>query len=67
MTMNTLQLDMTSTKISAAQCDTDSIHEDEMVSAEIDEAAFIEDEETDDINENDLLNEDEELTASAFS
>ncbi len=67
MTMNTLQLDMTSTKISAAQSDTDSIHEDEMVSAEIDEATFIEDEETNEINENDLLDEDEELTASAFS
>lgn len=65
--MNTLQLDMTSTKILAAQSDTDSIHEDEMVSAEIDESTFVEDEETNEINENDLLSEDEELTASAFS
>jgi RNA polymerase primary sigma factor len=67
MTMNTLQLDMNNTKISAAQSDTDSIHEDEMVAADIDEVAFIEDDEPDDISEPDLLNEEEELAVSAFS
>jgi RNA polymerase primary sigma factor len=38
-----------------------------MVAADIDEVAFIEDDEPDDISEPDLLNEEEELAVSAFS
>jgi RNA polymerase sigma factor, sigma-70 family len=67
MTMNTLQLDIEETETSATPGKADVLTEDEMVAADLEEAVFIEDEEADDINEQELLAEENELHSSDFS
>ena len=65
--MNTLQLDIEETKDSATHSKADIIREDEMVPVDMEEVVFVEDEEADDINEQELLEEEETLNSSDFS